>query len=488
MIKHYLKIRLKVVRQKFFLSCFLGVCLLVFLYCYWTLLLHSHLRKFYRPSPNLQLFLWGAPEGQSLDPHSNLLPEGSDWITLPDLTGPQGELHRRSFFLRNDSTPYFVRTKSGALCFRDGIEQADGGLPQAPGNHEEGELPENGGQDKCVCRPGWHGPYCGIPTLVQHSNLATRGHLHPRQVSRRVINAININHEFDLLHARFHELASVVDLFLVCESNFTAYGEPKDTLFLRMLLNGTFDYVRHKILYVFLDHFPKGGRQNGWIADDYLRTFLTHNGLSRLRGHLPDDVFIMNDADEIPSSEGILFLKLFNGWTEPFGFHLRKSLYGFYRRQPGTLDILSGCTLAMLTAVYGGDGIMLRRRDYFNLPGFRQYEKNSGHLLVPWSLGSAVHYAGWHCSWCFRPEGIYHKLVSAQNGDFPRWGDYKEKRDMTYIRELIRTGAWFDGTVEEYPPTHPRDFMFAPEYLLRNFERYHYLLKNPYGKLEKKIL
>lgn len=82
--------------------------------------------------------------------------------------------------------------------------------------------------------------------------------------------------------------------------------------------------MRHKILYVFLDHFPDGGRQDGWIADDYLRTFLTHNGLSRVVGARSDDVFVINDADEIPALDGLLFLKLFDGWTEPFAIHMRK--------------------------------------------------------------------------------------------------------------------------------------------------------------------
>lgn len=94
--------------------------------------------------------------------------------------------------------------------------------------------------------------------------------------------------------------------------------------FLHLLTNGTYDYVRHKIMYVYLDHFPEGGRQDGWIADDYLRTFLTHNGMSRVVGARSDDVFVINDADEIPAQEGLLFLKLFDGWTEPFALHMRK--------------------------------------------------------------------------------------------------------------------------------------------------------------------
>ena len=31
--------------------------------------------------------------------------------------------------------------------------------------------------------------------------------------------------------------------------------------------------------------------------------------------------------------------------------------------------------------------------------------------------------AGWHCSWCFQPQGIRAKLLDAPNSDFPRFGD-----------------------------------------------------------------
>lgn len=70
--------------------------------------------------------------------------------------------------------------------------------------------------------------------------------------------------------------------------------------------------------------------------------------------------------------------------------------------------------------------------------------------------------------------------MSAQNGDFPRWGDYEDKRDLNYIRSLIRTGGWFDGTQQEYPPADPSEHMYAPKYLLKNYDQFRYLLENPY--------
>lgn len=179
--------------------------------------------------------------------------------TLPDPLEMMGDLHTRTHQLQDDKTSYFVRTKAGALCFRQGTEVAtpkeysgksggsvvNGGgegaravaagqrkpleVQQQPSLAPKAKVRSRGGNGKrlvkCVCRPGWHGPYCGVPTMVYHSNLPTKERLTPRETPRRVINAININHEFDLLHARFSELAQAVDLFLVCESNFTAYGE-----------------------------------------------------------------------------------------------------------------------------------------------------------------------------------------------------------------------------------------------------------------------
>ena len=40
-------------------------------------------------------------------------------------------------------------------------------------------------------------------------------------------------------------------------------------------------------------------------------------GMPRLKGLSPDDLFILDDADEIPKEEVVLFLKMFKGYPEP---------------------------------------------------------------------------------------------------------------------------------------------------------------------------
>ncbi|XP_050960419.1 beta-1,4-mannosyl-glycoprotein 4-beta-N-acetylglucosaminyltransferase a isoform X2 [Labeo rohita] len=490
---------MRIRRHKVFLLCLLGIFVVSFLHYYKALYNIPLLQEFSSPSNHLKTLkifsdiFWNIPAAdfnsqQDVHKLSRLNVKSKQGSFDSNEILPDGKLHERTFVLQNDPTPFFIHTESGAMCLKEGTDLADFATRHKLLQHHREIDPKdkaintNEQMVRCPCLQGWHGPHCGIPTIVYHSNLPSKSKVTPRKVPRRVINAINVNHEFDLLHARFHELGDVVDVFLICESNFTAYGDSRPLLFRQMILNGTFDYIKHKILYIFLDHFPDGGRADGWIADDYLRTYLTKNGMSRLKGLKRDDVFIIDDADEIPARDGILFLKLHDGWTEPVGIHMRKSLYGFYWRQFGTLNVLSACTAAMLFKVYKGDGILLRRRSYYSMSGFREYENSTGRILVPWAIGSPVHYAGWHCSWCFKPEGIYYKLISAQNGDFPRWGDYSEKRKISYIEDLIQTGGWFDGSVPEYPPSDPKEHMYAPKYLLDNYKKYHYLLENPYAK------
>jgi len=86
--------------------------------------------------------------------------------------------------------------------------------------------------------------------------------------------------------------------------------------------------------------------------------------------------------------------------------------------------------------------------------------------------------AGWHCSWCFEVDGIRTKLVSAHNGDFPRWGNYPEKRNSAYIERLIAGGIWFDNV----SPLKRYDVISGPPSLLANERRYWSLIHNVYER------
>ena len=93
---------------------------------------------------------------------------------------------------------------------------------------------------------------------------------------------------------------------------------------------------------------------------------------------------------------------------------------------------------------------------------------------------------GWHCSWCFTPEGIRKKLLDAPFSDFPRFGDYPGKTEPRYIERLIKHGLYFDGNPlrQNGEINATIDEEFAPPYILEHDQQYLHLLVNPYKNIE----
>ena len=64
-----------------------------------------------------------------------------------------------------------------------------------------------------------------------------------------------------------------------------------------------------------------------------------------------DDVFLLLDADELPAPEALLFLKVFDGWTEPVRLTMRWTVFGFFwlmSNQVGKKEVRPGKTEEIL--------------------------------------------------------------------------------------------------------------------------------------------
>ncbi len=64
-------------------------------------------------------------------------------------------------------------------------------------------------------------------------------------------------------------------------------------------------------------------------------------GLPKIQGLRDDDLFLLLDADELPSREVLLFLKLYDGYTEPVRFGFRWTVFGFFWLKANDPSMLS---------------------------------------------------------------------------------------------------------------------------------------------------
>ena len=72
--------------------------------------------------------------------------------------------------------------------------------------------------------------------------------------------------------------------------------------------------------------------------DRYLRTYMGVSGLQRIRGIRGDDLLVLLDADEFPTRSVLMFLKLYDGYTEPIRLAMRWSVFGFYWKRRTDID------------------------------------------------------------------------------------------------------------------------------------------------------
>ncbi|KAK8760259.1 hypothetical protein V5799_028470 [Amblyomma americanum] len=325
----------------------------------------------------------------------------------------------------------------------------------------------------CVCRKGWHGADCSVPeALWSTKNFQvwySQGLITRRSRPRSIFSGVVINHEIDLFEIRVREVGDAVDYYIVCESNFTFFGEAKPAHFQSKLTAGFLRDNASKIIPVVVgdrnfDH------NDPWAPENYLRTTLWLEGERRLKNVRDDDLVMLADADEVPSRDVLLFLKHHDGYGEPIALRMRSFLYGFFWEMDKKTEVGAVCTVAFLRKLYKNDLARLRRMDTYSprmLP-------HTGTFQLPWVIeGTWPHYAGWHCSWCFDARGIQVKLTAAQKDDGVRWGDYAEKTDLAYIDSLRKTGRYFDGSS---PLKNCNAYEAAPPYVRANLDRFRYLM------------
>ena len=367
----------------------------------------------------------------------------------------------------SDQHRYFVSVDKHVYCYADGIN--------ATASTE---------QKLCVCRDGFHGEDCGVPSKIWSTNdNAKELHrvLKRRETPRRIVYGLPLNHEFDLFEARMAMLYDHVDVFVLHEANVTNDGRPKEPLFFQRFQQGWLKQCQDKFVYIYQSSFPEEGYTDGKAADAYMRKHLGQTAFNeRLKNYREDDLWIYTDNDELIHPELLTFLKLYDGYSEPVAFQYRWSIFGFFWTKLSRHYEVAGMTVGFFKDFYDFDASHVRSHDFKENGLMISEYRERGKTVKPFQIADD---SGWHCSWCFDAEGIVKKLLDAPKSDYPRWGDYEGIANVDFVKRLIKHGLYFDrepirGRRPEL--TEDEDPEFAPEYMKANVNKFRYLLENPY--------
>lgn len=308
-------------------------------------------------------------------------------------------------------------------------------------------------------RPIWESPpkpFINIPHYY-HDNVSmeTLCSLHGwgmREYPRRVYDAVLFSNEVDMLTIRWNELYPYITKFVLLESNSTFTGLPKPHYF--SIHRGKFKFIEPRLTYGTVGgRFRRG--ENPFVEEAYQRVALDQ--LLKIAGIENDDLLIMSDVDEIPSSHTINLLRWCNEIPPVIHLHLKNYMYSFEFQIEHKSWRASVHKYHMGKTRYGH---------------YRQTD-----LLLADS--------GWHCSFCFRLiSDFIFKMKAYSHSDRVRFSHYL---DPKRIQNVICNGDdLYDMLPEEFtftdiikrmgPIPHSYSAVHLPLYVLDNADRYRYLL------------
>jgi beta-1,4-mannosyl-glycoprotein beta-1,4-N-acetylglucosaminyltransferase len=197
----------------------------------------------------------------------------------------------------------------------------------------------------------------------------------------RVYDCVVFNDELDLLEIRLHELADVVDVFVICEGNFDFKGRRKPLHFLNNAsrFEPFLDKIRHVgcVRGMPQQHpFIQRGEWDprAWANEHYQRD----RCWSAIGDATPDDIILLSDGDEIPAASAVRRLR--DGFTSPVRICGRQHYYNFNRSfRSNDYHGWAAMTLASTRAAIGSAPASEFRKTY----------------CAPLSTEPM----GWHCTW-----------------------------------------------------------------------------------------
>lgn len=112
-----------------------------------------------------------------------------------------------------------------------------------------------------------------------------------------IVDCFPFFNELDLLEIRLHELAPVVDRFVLCEATLTHSGKPKPLVYMENRKR----FAGLPITSVLVDDYPNIDLTDAWALERNQRQV----GVSAAVELFHPDLLIVSDCDEIPSAEAV---------------------------------------------------------------------------------------------------------------------------------------------------------------------------------------
>lgn len=279
----------------------------------------------------------------------------------------------------------------------------------------------------------------------------------------KIFDAFQFYNELDLLEIRLHELADVVDFFVLVEATKTHSGKDKPLYYWE---NKTmFSEFSSRILYVCVEDMPMTKAELNatlttqdylWIESDYqkednwVRERFQRNAMMRvLKDADPEDVIIIGDADEIVKrsvigtiSTGLL--NLCNGSNA-----VEQTLNTYY--------VNWQCT----NMPWWGSKIIKRR--------FLNNITTPSEVRFHTPACSYIYNGGWHFGFLGGAEAVKAKIKSYAHQEF------NNDDTLARIGGLLAARKDALGRLYEYK-TVPLDYEHFPKYLVDNQERFSHFI------------
>lgn len=337
----------------------------------------------------------------------------------------------------------------GKWCFRQGT------LPLADS--------EKAG--KCLCANAYHGADCGIPQVVWNSSFLEAGTRQGAWVRRRVkprrllsISTVTGPAQLDFLRLHIAYLQPIVDVFVIADKTNRLLADIERTF------GGQEEYT--KIVYL-----PLNNHNNSTAtAEDMLQ----HLFWKRLSDFRLDDLLVWADLTTVPLAEVLLFLKLYDGYSEPVYLNVRQLAYSFLWEQKPDLKLgslvepnqrsqtpfISSFAVLSVLCRYNLTCAMPPKTDAFTAAQLDAFMKNHGWAIEHWTLGTSEKPSGWNCKNCVTfPDSSSLFPEGSMNGSTVT----NEKWQITLLNKLKENGF----SLETVQPVDKRDLRYlAPGILL----------------------